>query len=444
MTSNSFFAGIDLGTTSIRAARFTEHGELVDEARWQLTTMRSDDGRATQSPDDWVTPVRDWLTAYPVEAWSIGGQMNTYCLADAAGVPISEAVTWQDRRRSPRAPANLAVTSATARAALFEDEYPEAWSQARYMLLPKDVMLAALTGEALGDRSSWNGVFVPGTSEISPDLPSAVRDKLPRIESSSHQMSSGHGMAVTGLPDTIAVLVGAGYAPGAVYNISGTSETVAGVATEARPSAGFQSSVPLNQSWIHAGPSSVGGVTLQWASDLLTGGDVARLVAEASSITPGDSLPLFVPYLLGERAPLWDATLHGSWQELSMNHGLAQLAWAVVEGIGFSIRLSLARLIQSTRREPSRHLATLRSLELGALRALALGADLEVISDSLVGCRGAAALAFGSARDVDLEVASARFQSEREVAIRNRSLDPVMEERFRRWCAAAAVSASAD
>jgi ribulokinase len=51
----------------------------------------------------------------------------------------------------------------------------------------------------------------------------------------------------------------------------------------------------------------------------------------------GDGL-LFLPYLMGERSPVWDARASGSFVGLGLHHGRAALYRAVLEGVAFALR----------------------------------------------------------------------------------------------------------
>jgi xylulokinase len=83
----------------------------------------------------------------------------------------------------------------------------------------------------------------------------------------------------------------------------------------------------------------------QFAQELdgVTGAD-GMLDAEASSVPPGADGVTFLPYLQGERTPHRDASARGAFLGLSLAHSRAHLTRAVLEGIAFAIRDSLAIL----------------------------------------------------------------------------------------------------
>jgi xylulokinase len=92
------------------------------------------------------------------------------------------------------------------------------------------------------------------------------------------------------------------------------------------------------------GPTQSGGASLEWLAQVLRADiEEVRALADAE---PGDGVetPTFVPYIAGERAPIWRSDVAGAFFGLSAMHGAAALARAVVAGVCFSERhvLSIA------------------------------------------------------------------------------------------------------
>ena len=58
--------------------------------------------------------------------------------------------------------------------------------------------------------------------------------------------------------------------------------------------------------YLHVAPTLIGGATLRWAAALLGFETVEELVRLAATGEPGAEGVIFLPYLMGERAPLWD------------------------------------------------------------------------------------------------------------------------------------------
>jgi xylulokinase len=130
--------------------------------------------------------------------------------------------------------------------------------------------------------------------------------------------------------------------------------------------------------------------------------DVGALVSEARSSPPGARGLEFLPYLAGERAPLWDSSRRAAFVGLGLEHGRSDLARAACESLAYGMRLAtdLARdagmpfdLMRVSGQSAGEEL-------LCGIKAEVLGVPVEVpaIADcELVGDASACALALGEA-----------------------------------------------
>jgi xylulokinase len=76
----------------------------------------------------------------------------------------------------------------------------------------------------------------------------------------------------------------------------------------------------------------------RWLRDLMfADGGFAEMDELAATVEAGAGGMLFHPYLQGERAPYWDASLRGDFIGLTMAHTRAHFARALYEGIAFSL-----------------------------------------------------------------------------------------------------------
>jgi xylulokinase len=82
--------------------------------------------------------------------------------------------------------------------------------------------------------------------------------------------------------------------------------------------------------------------SLRWFRDTFTPGmGYDELLAPAAKITPGSEGLIFLPYLTGERTPYADPLARGAFVGLTIRHGHAHLARAVLEGVAFGLRDSM-------------------------------------------------------------------------------------------------------
>ena len=59
---------------------------------------------------------------------------------------------------------------------------------------------------------------------------------------------------------------------------------------------------------------------------------------------PGSDGIVFLPYLMGERSPVWDGRASGAFVGLNLFHGKAHLFRAVLEGVTFALRHNIEAL----------------------------------------------------------------------------------------------------
>jgi xylulokinase len=82
------------------------------------------------------------------------------------------------------------------------------------------------------------------------------------------------------------------------------------------------------------------GRALDWFRDDVVGGAVSteQLFAEAHATPPGAGGVVFLPYLAGERSPLWDPRARGAFAGLALGHGRGHFARAILEAAALAIR----------------------------------------------------------------------------------------------------------
>ena len=97
--------------------------------------------------------------------------------------------------------------------------------------------------------------------------------------------------------------------------------------------------------YVSGGPTNNGGNIFEWFTRQL--GDfknpfdiedsMVALINEAARISPGSDGLIFLPYLLGERAPIWNANARGVYFGINIKHEKAHFLRAAIEGILYEI-----------------------------------------------------------------------------------------------------------
>ena len=149
---------------------------------------------------------------------------------------------------------------------------------------------------------------------------------------------------------------------------------------------------------VHYGPTESSGASIEWLARLLRC-DAAEVLALAASVEP-DRAPVFVPYLSGERAPVWRTDVRAVVFGLGAEHGPAELARAVVDGVCLSEADVLAVAEEHTGSVPSSVAVAGRGADQAPwrdARLSALGRPLHVLAEPDASALGAAMLGAAAA-----------------------------------------------
>ncbi len=427
---HSRLIGIDLGTTACKAALYDLDGRTLERVVTPYPIDRPAPGHAEQDAADWeraalgaLARLEAHVAPEAVAAIGLTSQVNTHLFVDAAGEPLAPALVWQDVRAGDDAarldatlstderlawwgaPMPIDASHALSRMAWAARARPELWARTARVLLPKDHLLARLTGECRTDPLSniglvgASGAHVPALLDR---VPGAAR-RLPPLGAPDTVLGTVRpGLPFAGRPvalgtmDAWAGLAGLGaVGDGDALYLGGTSEILGIVSCDAVPTPGVLVMPESMGVRLHVGPTQSGGASLAWAARLLDT-DAAGIAELAAAHDPSRRYPLFLPHLDGERAPLWDANARGLFLGVEAATDRPALARAVLDGVACSARWLFDALQTSADRRPRALRAGgggFRSETWNRLRADALDRVLEIVDAPDPGALGAAAIA---------------------------------------------------
>jgi xylulokinase len=375
----------DLGGTSFRAGLVSRNGEMVGPAVVKHDLTVDERGFSELDPEGcWkdLLRVTGLLLELPLAAGTeivglcLGGMTRTQVFMDGQGRSLRPAISWADSRAFEEAEeikARQALLGAAgqtfgpvnafhplARLVWLKDHEPDIFTQLSTVVEPKDFLNFRLTGELAGD--------LPAQARLLRRTDQCVAEELCLAAGLSSalfpdllQPEDTLGVVKLGLPsplDRLAgrpVLVGSMDAwlaalgmganhPGRAFNISGTSE-VLGLITTRRVEAPGLVDLPWGSGLFQVGgPSQAGADCLAWLAELFGRPEASALLDDLPSVARNQETVLFLPYLRGERTPLWNANARGLFLGMNRSHGRADLIWAVLEGVALANRqvLSLA------------------------------------------------------------------------------------------------------
>ena len=364
MTTPALLA-IDLGTTQAKAGLVGLDGRLLGLARaaYPLVTDGAT-GAAEQDPADWWAAIRAMTaellsTVGPVDVRAIGvdGQGPTLVAAAADGRPVGSAITWMDARAASEEAELEAATGAAGwilgilpRARWAERNRPAVAMEARWYLASWEWVAFRLSGVAA--ETTLAGQVHPDRDRVARTGP-AVDRIPPRAAAGSvlgplrPDAAADLGLpagipVVAGMADAHASFLGAGLLePGDAIDTGGTSGGFA-VYTD-RPIAvpgAYGAAAPIPGRWFLGGAMNATGKALDWLREEVLAGSVTTdaLLAEAAAVPPGAEGLIFLPYLAGERSPIWDPAARGAFVGLTLRHQRAHLARAVIEAADLALR----------------------------------------------------------------------------------------------------------
>jgi xylulokinase len=373
---------IDQGTSALKAALWDAGGGLVAEAAAPCELDRPQPTWAEIDPERWWealgTTVGSVLAhagvaADDVAVVALDGIGWTLVAVDAALRPVAPAMTWLDRRAGAEAAALRARPDAatlvdlaanpldaaylTPKIAWLRAHRPEAFDAARWFLTASGFLVARLTGEVTCDLTQAYGFHCFDIRGERWDWALAASlgipaDRLPPLHRAGHLaggvtaaaaratgLAAGIPVLVGGLDAAMAALGGGVTRPGLTQDQGGSAGGFGMSVTEVvvEPRLIFSHHVLEGQYLLQAG--TTGGGALAWLRDVTGLADVSydELAAEAASSPPGARGVLFLPYLAGERTPLWSSTPRGVFAGIAYTTTRADLLRAVMEGCAFAV-----------------------------------------------------------------------------------------------------------
>ncbi|MBD3307689.1 hypothetical protein GF339_14735 [candidate division KSB3 bacterium] len=385
--------GVDVGTTGVKAVIFDLEGHLQASGQAEHPIAHPHPGWAEQHPEDWweatCQAIQQALAAVPEGAQCVAGvavssQAPTMLPLDREGRPVRPALIWMDRRAEAEAEALRTQLGAevieqvtgnradpfyvAAKVLWFKTHEPDKFAQTHRFVQVNGYINYRLTGEyaldpvhaALLQLRDWQtGEWVPSLCEICGVQP----QQFPPVKPGHHVLGevTTEAADATGLAAGTPVMVGtvdgsaAALEAGAVE--SGSAAEMTGTSTVLLMPNETRAVKPVFIAMPHCipdvslllGAMATSGASLRWyrdqlglsekqASDHLGIAPYDLFTLQASKVPPGSHGTLFLPYMMGERSPLWHTNARGVFFGLSLSTPREALIRAILEGVAFALR----------------------------------------------------------------------------------------------------------
>jgi xylulokinase len=396
----SIYLGIDVGTSGTKTLAINERGKILAQAMATYPCYHPKPLWSEQDPDDWwnatVKTVRAvvktaGLKPADVQAIGLSGQMHGSVFLDKQNRVVRRALLWNDQRTAAECDeierraggrerliamvANPALTGFTAPKILWlRNHEPKNFAKTVQILLPKDEIRRRLTGEFATEVSDASGMLLLDVvrrrwskellSKLELDESLLARcyesedvtGKLSREAAKTLGLSTDCEV-VGGAGDCAAGAVGNGIVrPGLLSTSIGTSGVVFvhSETPQVDPLGRLHTFChAVRGKWHMMGVTLAAGGSLQWFKNALCETvaalakrrklDVYDVLTEEAAVTPPGAEGLFfLPYLAGERTPHADPLARGAFVGLTLRHTRGHLVRAILEGVTYSLRDSLA------------------------------------------------------------------------------------------------------
>jgi gluconokinase len=385
--SMNYYLGVDIGTTSAKAVAFSEKGEVMANHSFAYDMSHPRPGWSEQDPntlfDAVINGVKQALKTLAPQLplfVSFSAAMHSLIAIDRNGNLLTNCIIWADNRADELAQqlrnsqqgnrfyqlSGVPVHSMSPLSKLLwlRQHEPAIFEKAFKFIGIKEYIFFRLFNDFVVDTSiaSATGLLNIDSLQWDQELLSyagITTDQLSKVVSTKTILfyeNTFPGLIVGGkIPFVI------GSSDGALSNLGTGATSSNAMAMTIGTSGAARMVVPApstdpemrtfcyhlkDQLYIAGGANNNGAVVLQWLKEdlLQVNDDFEALCQQAAAIPAGCDGLLILPYILGERAPIWNANAKGVFFGLTIQHTKAHLVRACLEGVIFSI-YSIAKVL---------------------------------------------------------------------------------------------------
>ncbi len=378
----NYILTIDIGTTSTKAFAFLPDGKVISNYQKAYSTQYPTPGFAEQDPDQILSAVIESIkaivssmdTTYKLAALSFSSAMHSLMAVDTDGNPITQLIIWADNRSESQAAElksselgnKIYGTCGTpihpmapiCKLLWMREVQPELFRHVHKFISIKeyiffnftnkyavDYSIASATGLFDTENLNWfdRALAVCGISKDQLSTPySPEYIFFPLQEVALLLNIATNTPLIIGASDGCLANVGSHATnPGEMSITIGTSGAVRMAVNQFKMDALQRTFCYFlaEDTFIIGGASNNGAFLLNWFSEnLLQSSETPEaFLASAFSASSTEGL-IFLPYLMGERAPIYDAHATGAYVGIGIKHRQRHFRRAIIEGICFEIK----------------------------------------------------------------------------------------------------------
>lgn len=448
-----YLLGVDVGTTSIKVAVIDENAHVLgmSSSSYKLI-MPNQDYVQIDAEDMWISflkcvrLLRDGKTLDLSKV--VGISISSLCPGLAAmgedGEILVNPIIYSDRRSTKEAEliresvgaeklfeitANTAMAGAMSGTSMLwiKRNLPDLYEKTKYFAHVNTLMAYKMSGKFAIDYSnaSYTNLFETAGgykwSEFLCQKTGIGIEKLPPLHASTDVVGELIDLELIelGIPEQTPVIIGGGDTAcatlaagvtkaGDVCESVGTTNVLTICVDQPKFDRGFINRCHVVEgTWIYQGALSHTGSSYQWFRDNFCQDLVTKAIGnsknafelmneEAELANPGCDGLVFLPYMLGERSPIWDPYARGVFFGLSLQTGRKEMNRAIMEGCGYGLK-QLSEIAEKVTGNKIKEFASIgggaKSETWAQIKADITGKDIKILDMNDMAPIGAALLA---------------------------------------------------
>lgn len=437
-----YLIAVDIGTTSAKAIAITAKGKVLTSHQVFYPTHYSANGFAEQNPIEIFEAVTTLLKkvekenkSNSLQAISFSAAMHSVMAVGEMDQPITPLLIWADTRSNEQtnkikesgAATRLTQITGTpvhsmsplCKLMWWQDHQPDVITKAKKFISIKEYVVHQLTNQYLIDYSTASATGLFDIEKLQWSQDAAQWHRIP-FSKFSQPVSIYHSIEITeevsrklALPTNTKLVVGASdgcsaqlgsgaMKAGDVSITVGTSAAVRmACSSQLHDAKGRLFNYLLYEKlFVSGGATNNGTALINWFQKLhpQSAEDLSEFVKEITNISAGSDGLLLLPFLLGERAPVYDAAAKAAYLGISVNHTRFYFQRALLEGICFQLK-SILNVLEENAGRGNRILVSggiTRSPEWVQLLSNVLQRELVVSEQPDASAMGAAMIGFQS------------------------------------------------
>lgn len=399
MTSNML--GVDIGTTSTKAVLFTEKGDVIHQENIGYPLYTPDISTAEQDPEEIfqaviqaISKIMKQHSQKEISLISFSSAMHSVIAVDENDQPLTPCITWADNRSEAwahkikdelnghevykRTGTPIHPMSPLSKIAWIVNERPEIAAKTKKYIGIKEYIFKKFFNQYIVDYSLASAMGMMNLKGLDWDdealeIAGVTRDQLSKLVPTTAIFKNCHPELAKqmGIDPQTPFVIGA--SDGALSNLGVNAIKKGEVAVTIGTSGAIRTIIDQPQTdekgrlfcyaltekhWVIGGPVNNGGMVLRWIRDEFAASEVETakrlgidpyevLTKIAERVRPGADGLLFHPYLAGERAPLWNPDVRGSFFGLTLSHKKEHMIRAALEGVIYNLYTVFLALIES-------------------------------------------------------------------------------------------------